>query len=529
MVGVLVLLWRESKVRPVSWATWIPTLWLLIIGSRSVGQWLQLTAPVDAADAYVEGSPVDRMVFLFLMVSSIMVLVYRRFTLGRLVMQNKVWVLFFVYCGLSVAWSDFPAVTFRRWFKSAGDPLMVFVLLTEARPAMAIEVVLRRCAYVLLPISILFIKYYPYLGRAYSQWGPMYFTGVTTNKNLLGYVLFVLGLFFVAWIFTKHEPIDKKDVAQRRVQRDDMLVTVVFLVIIAYLFKMTDSKTPLVALAAASGVVLSLRFAVIQRHFGKFAALGLITGAILQMTVNINKAVVEGVGRDTTLTGRTDIWDKALGLVQNPVLGAGFETFWLGDRLLAMWKAFPVFLPNQAHNGYLEMYINLGVVGLILFLFALGSSYRSLHGKLLDAISAPRIDRHELMLSVFGIAYFVAYLLYNVTEATYKPLTVLFLVFLAVTIRYTPVEAVATVAVRSRKSTSGGPSGDDPRRKVAGGWSPMPAPPVPAATSPRVSTWRGKPPPSAAQRPGRQSVSQEKRRIGGEVGGRSRRYVLDQD
>ena len=89
---------------------------------------------------------------------------YRRFTLGRLVMQNKVWVLFFVYCGLSVAWSDFPAVTFRRWFKSAGDPLMVFVLLTEARPAMAIEVVLRRCAYVLLPISILFIKYYPYLG-----------------------------------------------------------------------------------------------------------------------------------------------------------------------------------------------------------------------------------------------------------------------------------------------------------------------------------------------------------------------------
>ena len=261
---------------------------------------------------------------------------------------------------------------------------------------------------------------------------------MTTNKNLLGYVLFVLGLFFIAWMFTKHEPHRQERQGTRRVQRDDMLVTLVFLVIIAYLFKMADSKTPLVALAAASGVVFSLRFAVIQRHFGKFAALGLITGAILQMTVNINKAVVEGVGRDTTLTGRTEIWDKALGLVQNPVLGAGFETFWLGDRLLAMWKAFPVFLPNQAHNGYLEMYLNLGAVGLILFVIALGSSYRSLHGKLLDAISAPRIDRHELMLSVFGIAYFVAYLLYNVTEATYKPLTVLFLVFLAIMMRYTP-------------------------------------------------------------------------------------------
>ena len=151
-VGVLVLLWRESRVRPgVSVASWIPTIWLLIIGSRSVGQWLNLSAPVGAADAYVDGSPVDRMVFFALMVSAIVILAYRRFALGRLIMQNKMWVLFFLYCGLSVAWSDFPAVTFRRWFKSAGDPLMVFVLLTEARPALAIEVVLRRCAYVLLP------------------------------------------------------------------------------------------------------------------------------------------------------------------------------------------------------------------------------------------------------------------------------------------------------------------------------------------------------------------------------------------
>lgn len=509
LVGILVLLWRESRVRPgVSAASWIPTLWLLILGSRSVGQWLHLTAPVDAADAYVDGSPVDRMVFLFLMVSSVVVLVYRRFALGRLVMQNKIWVLFFVYCGLSVAWSDFPAVTFRRWFKAAGDPLMVFVLLTEARPAQAIEVVLRRCAYVLLPLSILFIKYYPYLGRAYSPWGPMYFTGVTTNKNLLGYVLFVLGSFFVAWLFTKQAAADPADRAERRVRRDDLLVTLVFMVIIAYLFRMADSQTSQVALIAATGVVIALRFEIIQRHFGKFATLGIVCGVLLQITLNINKSVIEGVGRDTTLTGRTEIWEKALGLVSNPVLGAGFETFWLGDRLLAMWRAFPVFLPNQAHNGYLEMYLNLGAVGLVLFLFALASSYRSIHGKLLDAGKAATVDIYEMRLGVLGIAFFVGYLLFNITEATFKPLTSLFVTFLAVMIRYTPRTETATVPARR------------PR--------PAAAPPVPSPATPRVSQWRAKPQPhSGPPRDGRSSARVGPRRSG--KTGRVGRYVLDQE
>jgi O-antigen ligase len=503
------LLWRESRVRPgVSAASWIPTVWLLINGSRSVGQWLNLTAPVHAADAYVDGSPVDRMVFLFLMLSSMAVLVYRRFALGRLVMQNKVWVLFFVYCGLSVAWSDFPSVTFRRWFKAAGDPLMVLVLLTEARPAVAIEVVLRRCAYVLLPLSVLFIKYYPHLGRNFSPWGAQFFTGVTTNKNLLGYTLFVLGSFFVAWLFTRQaaEPADR---AERRVRRDDMIITLVFLLIIAYLFKMADSQTAVVALAAATSVAFALRFEIIQRHFGKFAMVGLTFSMLLQMTLNINEAVIEGVGRDTTLTGRTEIWSTALGLVSNPVLGAGFETFWLGNRLLAMWAAFPVFLPNQAHNGYIEMYLNLGAVGLVLFLCALASSYRSIHGRLLDAGKAATVDIYEMRLGVLGIAFFVGYLLYNITEATFKPLTLLFVTFLALAIRYAPRTETATVPARPR---------------------PAAAPPVPVAATPRVSQWRATPRPhSGPTRDGRSAAGPGQRRAGGVKTGRIGRYVVDRN
>ena len=257
------------------------------------------------------------------------------------------------------------------------------------------------------------------------------------------------------------------------------------------------------------GILLILGIAFLASNNRKAINYRLVfSGLFLQVAVNINKAVIEGVGRDTTLTGRTEIWERALALVSNPVWGAGFETFWLGPRLIAMWKAFPVFLPNQAHNGYLEMYLNLGIVGLVLFVFALASSYRSIHGKLLDAGKAATIDIHDLRLGVFGVAFFVAYLLYNITEATYKPLTFLFITFLAVTIRYTPRTAPATAPVRPRPAAA----------------------PVPAPAMPMVSKWRAQPQ-SHGRSPGagRSPAGFGPRRAGGVKTGSVGRYVLDQE
>ena len=35
-------------------------MWLLIGGSRNVGEWLQMSAPMDQGARYLEGNPVDR-------------------------------------------------------------------------------------------------------------------------------------------------------------------------------------------------------------------------------------------------------------------------------------------------------------------------------------------------------------------------------------------------------------------------------------------------------------------------------------
>ena len=49
-------------------ALWIPTVWLLIIGSRAVSTWLHFSPAVSLAQQYTEGSPLDAAVYGILIV-----------------------------------------------------------------------------------------------------------------------------------------------------------------------------------------------------------------------------------------------------------------------------------------------------------------------------------------------------------------------------------------------------------------------------------------------------------------------------
>jgi O-antigen ligase len=80
--------------------------------------------------------------------------------------------------------------------------------------------------------------------------------------------------------------------------------------------------------------------------------------------------VADFFNRDVTLTGRTTIWGASLILgMDHPWIGHGFNAFWLGDegpsgeiRKLAGWDV------PSAHNGYLEIWLDLGICGLAAFL-----------------------------------------------------------------------------------------------------------------------------------------------------------------
>jgi len=76
------------------------------------------------------------------------------------------------------------------------------------------------------------------------------------------------------------------------------------------------------------------------------------------------------IGKSSNLTGRTDFWEYLWLEVEKKIfLGYGYGTYWImGSSVIANFAAFTGgFKVNQAHNGYLEIMLQLGLIGIILF------------------------------------------------------------------------------------------------------------------------------------------------------------------
>jgi exopolysaccharide production protein ExoQ len=127
------------------------------------------------------------------------------------------------------------------------------------------------------------------------------------------------------------------------------------------------------------------------------------------------------MGRNSTLTGRTEIWRLVLGVPGNPIIGTGFESFWLGDRLLKVWNIYYFHL-NEAHNGYIEVFLNLGWVGITLLSVIILASYRNIVRSFLQ----------DPETASFRLSYLVAAVIYSVTEAGFRMLSPVWLFFLLV-------------------------------------------------------------------------------------------------
>ena len=191
---------RDIGQRPnVTNGLWVPTIWFLILGSRSFGQWLVMFGVNvgSGSGAMEEGSPVDAAFYFAMILAGANILLRRRPDWGLIIRHNRWLFLFLVYCFISIVWSDFPFVSFKRWIKILGHPIMALIIFTEPDPVESLIRLMKRTAYVLLPVSLLFIKYYPGWGRGFDPNGQATNIGVTTDKNSLGCICLILGYFFI--------------------------------------------------------------------------------------------------------------------------------------------------------------------------------------------------------------------------------------------------------------------------------------------------------------------------------------------
>ena len=159
--------------------------------------------------------------------------------------------------------------------------------------------------------------------------------------------------------------------------------------------------------------MLATKLRYLRRHPAAVHAfvLSLAVTAALGMLLGGGASATQALGRSENLTGRTDIWAAVIPMARNPLVGAGFESFWISPSVhRRLWELIPGLPLNEAHDGYLEVYLNLGWVGVGLIVLILIDGYNR----------AVKAFRREPALGALLLAYVLAAMTYNVTEAGFR-------------------------------------------------------------------------------------------------------------
>ena len=408
---------RDNSAR-TSKALWLPILYLGILGSKPVSVWLGITPP-GAASTLVDGSPVDAAFFAILLIAGLCVVVHRGRQTVTFLGANGPILIYFLFCLFSIVWSDFPGVALKKSVKAIEDVMMILIVVTDKEPVAALRRLFSRIGFIFVPISLLLIKYYPYLGRSYDPWtGAQMNNGATLNKNTLGVMTFILTLGAV-WRVLELLRSDEMLANRRR----HLLAQGTLLALGVYLLTFANSATSTVCFAIGAGLMLttSLRFMKRRPAAVHVLVLFLLVTSTAVMLLGGSGSMFHALGRNSTLTGRTAIWAAVIPMARNPLVGAGFESFWLSpdvhQRLAELMPGLPL---NEAHNGYIETYLNLGWVGLGLIGLIFVNGY----------FRAVKAFRREPLLGSLLVAYILTEMVYNITEAGFRMLHPMWIFFL---------------------------------------------------------------------------------------------------
>lgn len=423
LIIVAFIIWlfrRDSKefgAAPIT--LWIPLFWVTINMSRALVYWFSsgLSTAYSGADS-TEGSAIDRSAYLFMMVLGIIILSRRKVDWSRIFKNCKWLFLLYLYYLIATTWSEYPFVSFKRWIKDVGDIVMILLIITEKRPAEAIHKIFIRSIYILIPVSVLFVKYYPELGRYTHRYTyETFYSGVTTNKNALG-LLTMMAIIFLVW-----QMIDCYRHRNGRLVPKNVWPELILVGMSLWLLKLAHSSTGTACLVIGLVILFLARLTWVRSNLKNFSWCVLAIG-ILMITFTVSdsfRGAIAGIlGRDVTLTDRTLIWEMALNSGTNPIIGGGFKSFFISSYSLEMWKVFKV---ESAHNGYLEVFLNTGWIGVVLL-----------------SLMLLKAGRHTVMhfesgrpIGYLFMAIFWLSLIYNYTESTFSRANIIgfFLMLLA--------------------------------------------------------------------------------------------------
>jgi exopolysaccharide production protein ExoQ len=290
-------------------------------------------------------------------------------TVLSIIFREKVFTFFIIWAFLSIIWSDYTFVSFKRWFQFFTAYTVALTIMAHVDFSEILLSKIRYLFYAYLLISIISIMIIPGAKDFYGIW-----RGIAPSKNHLGQaaLLSALIVFYTVW-------------TGRGIKR--IVAFLFFLLALVLLIgsqSMTSQSTFLFIFFLGCVFYLDQYFK--KLSLGRiFSIIIIFSGtalflALIFLAPDLLASLVGSAGKDLTFTGRTELWRDILYETSNHwVLGAGYQGFWVvkNPSLLALYEIY-VWLPNQAHNGYLDTLNELGIIGLTLFLLIIFNYFRGM-------------------------------------------------------------------------------------------------------------------------------------------------------
>ncbi len=320
--------------------------------------------------------------------------------------QKDIWIWLFLGIVIaSILWTFAPDLTPRRSVLLLGTS--VFAVYMAMRFTLREQLQLLACALgIVIVLSFIFAIGLPKYGLMTVQEGGIHagsWRGIMTHKNILGRLMNLSSMVFL--FVAIGNPIQNP--------KYRWLPWAGFILSIALIVLSTSTSSLVVCLSLMTILPLYRSW---RRNYNQLIpliiALILTVGSISTLLLNNLPVVADALGKDLTLTGRTDIWSAMFDLIwERPWLGYGFNAVWRdwdSEITAYLWRTLAWECP-YGHNGFMDLLAELGFVGLSAFLLSFINTF-------LKGVMWLRIT--GCIEGIWPLMYLTFLVMYNISEST---------------------------------------------------------------------------------------------------------------
>jgi len=326
------------------------------------------------------------------------------------IINEKAISIFLLWALITILWSDFPFVSFKRWFQIFTSYFIVIVYLVHHPSTKNLLSIIKPIIYSYILVTFIAVLTIPgAIDPVFGAW-----RGLTAHKNNLGQVGVILSVLSLI-------------VYQGQGDKIKRFFALIFVLLSVILTLGTFSSTSYIALFIFLSVSVIIYF--IMRIFertgaGNFLSITLILSSLTTFIIifylypQITDSVQGIFGKSETFYDRGKLWETMLWRIsEHPILGCGFQGFWVIDsqKIQLLYNTF-LWLPVQAHNGYLDIINEVGIIGIILLLIVI---FRYI----IIAVTHKKLD--------LWTWFIILPLIINITESTFfRPSQITFIFFI---------------------------------------------------------------------------------------------------